>query len=62
VFVTIENKPGSQRPLVPDRPKHAGPVLLVERIPCINEKKTTIFLLFMLVPHKLHRVDSTFDA
>jgi hypothetical protein len=45
-----------------DCPKHGSLVQLIERVGCLNEKKSQLFLHLMLLLELIDGVDSAFDA
>jgi hypothetical protein len=62
VFVADEYKPGPGRPLVPDRPQHFDPILLVEYVGRIIEQESQIFLRLVQIPEGLHCTDAALYA
>ena len=56
VAVTVEGKLCTTGPLMTDFPHHGGPVLLIECVSCVNDKKLQVLLLWMMFPEQLHNM------
>ena len=50
----VEGELRATRPLMMYIPKHGCPVLLIERVPCINEEKPPVLFLRVLLPEDAH--------
>jgi hypothetical protein len=62
VFVAVKHKPGPGWPLVPDRPQHFNPFLLIECVRRVNEQESPIFFRLVQIPKGLHRMDAALYA
>jgi hypothetical protein len=43
-------------------PQHCNPILLIERIACVNEEKSPFFFHAVRLPHVIDGMNSTFDS